>query len=67
MLQSLYFKFVQGSNITDQELQQKVQTILMGLLADQENRQEQMYADQRKQLNEAQIAALATHRLGSAQ
>ena len=36
--------------------------ILVGLLADQERKQQQLYDNQRKEMSEAQATALANHR-----
>ena len=53
---------MQGVNITDEELKGRVQAILIGLLQEQETKQQNVYANQRKEMNEAQAAALAAHR-----
>ena len=56
------YLFQKGTNITDEDLKDKVQTILVGLLADQERKQQQLYDNQRKEMSEVQATALANHR-----
>ena len=61
-IRPVFFLIPKGTNITDEDLRDKVQTILVGLLADQERKQQQLYANQHKEMNEIQATALVNHR-----